>query len=442
MTKGRSVIHDELYGKTIECECGRTHRVTPERVIYGEDALKRLPAALAGLVGGRRVAVIMDSNTRAVAGAEAAAALRGERWNVEEVIVPATSHGTAVCDDQTHDWLAREVGETDLILSVGSGVLCDLAKWIALDRGVPSATFATAASMNGYTSPVIAAAINGLKTVVDGRPPRLVLGSPAILREAPFELTTGGLGDVVAKPVSTADWRMCNLLFSDYYCERVTSLIAEIEPLYLDNPEGIRERSPSAVGALFDALLLTGVGMNMVGTSSPSSGAEHLVSHTLDMLSLRDNTPHDLHGRQVGIGAVLASAVYERVLALESPEFRMPSMEADRRFWGPLTGEVEGQLGPKETRVRDAVGRLRSSLAWDDLRSELRRFLLPASRIHDCLQRAGAARRAEDIGVSRQLLTNVLLRAHQIRTRFTGFDLARIVGVLPGAAAEVVEEWA
>jgi glycerol-1-phosphate dehydrogenase [NAD(P)+] len=181
--------------------------------------------------------------------------------------------------------------------------------------------------------------------------------------------------------------------------------------------------------------------MNMVGTSSPSSGAEHLVSHTLDMLSLRDNTPHDLHGRQVGIGAVLASAVYERVLALESPEFRVPSMEADRAFWGPLTGEIRGQLVPKEARMRAAVERLRCGLSWDDLRSELRRFLLPASRIHDCLRRAGAARRAEDIGVTKQRLTDVLLRAHQIRTRFTAFDLARIVGVLPGAAEEIVEEW-
>ncbi|MBD3316668.1 MAG: iron-containing alcohol dehydrogenase [Chitinivibrionales bacterium] len=434
-------MHDEMYGTTIHCECGRSHHVTPDRVMYGEDASEQFPAALAKLTTGRRVIVIMDENTREVAGANTADDLRRERWDVREIVIPASGHGLPVCDDHTHSWLAERVGEIDVIVSVGGGVLCDLAKWIALDRGIASATFATAASMNGYTSPVIAAAINGLKTVVDGRPPRLLLSTPRVLREAPYELTTAGLGDVVAKPVSTADWRMCGLLFGDYQCERVTSLIVDIESLYLNNPEGVLKRSPAAIEALFDALCLTGVGMNMVGASSPSSGAEHLVSHTLDMLALRDNTDHDFHGRQVGIGTILASAVYERILALDTPTYKVPTMEADGAFWGTLSGEIKGQLAPKRQRVRDAVARLGGGLSWDTLRAEIKRFVLPPSKIRDCLSRAGAAFRAEDIGVSKDRLTQVLERAHQIRTRFTALDLARIVGILPGAAREIVEEW-
>jgi len=45
--------------------------------------------------------------------------------------------------------------------------------------------------------------------------------------------------------------------------------------------------------ALFHGLLLTGIAMTMAETSSPASGGEHLVSHTLDMMSSLDGVPHD-----------------------------------------------------------------------------------------------------------------------------------------------------
>ena len=87
----------------------------------------------------------------------------------------------------------------------------------------------------------------------------------------------------------------------------------------LEHPDEIRAREESAIMAMFDALMLTGVAMTMVGTSAPASGGEHLISHSLDMLSSIDGRPHDYHGRQVGIGAILTAELYSRVLAVESP---------------------------------------------------------------------------------------------------------------------------
>jgi glycerol dehydrogenase-like iron-containing ADH family enzyme len=116
-------------------------------------------------------------------------------------------------------------------------------------------------------------------------------------------------------------------------------------------------------------------------------------------------------------------------------------MEADRAFWGTLTPEVHKQLAAKKKRMHEAVDRLQSGVvSWEGLRAELGRFLLPAARIRDCLRRAGGAYRPEHIGVGPEQLTEALLHAHQLRTRFTAFDLARIVGVLPEAAGEIVEE--
>ena len=62
--------------------------------------------------------------------------------------------------------------------------------------------------------------------------------------------------------------------------------------------------------------------------------------------------------------------------------------------------------------------------------------------LRDCLARAGAATTAEHIKTDRPRLLAVFLRAHQMRPRFTILDLARLVGVLPAAAAEIIEGWA
>ena len=130
------------------------------------------------------------------------------------------------------------------------------------------------------------------------RRPAAVLTSGDILRDAPFEMTAAGLGDVLAKSVSSTDWRLNHLLFGDYYCQRSVDLVAEVERLYMEHPAGIRDLEPGAVGALFQALLLTGVAMTMADTSAPASGGEHMISHSLDMVASASGGESHLHGSE------------------------------------------------------------------------------------------------------------------------------------------------
>jgi len=434
---------EPIYGQTIECDCGKTHHVEPQRVIYENGALSRLPEVLSEYTTGRRVVALMDIRTREVAGQEAAALLRDANWEVSEIVVPDPAQGASpICDDHTHDWLLRRIETADGVLPIGSGVLNDLGKWTAFNLNVPYVCFGTAASMNGYASANVATTIKGVKSLLWARPPRTVLSDPAILRDAPYELTTAGLGDILAKSVSSADWRMDHFLFGDYFCKRSVSLIADIEPLYMDHPEDVRERKPKAMEALFHGLLLTGIAMTMAETSSPASGGEHLVSHTLDMMSSLDGVPHDLHGRQVGVGTVLASEVYRRVISLESPDFSRTSMDFDKEFWGALGDEIETHYAQKVERLQKAAEILSQGDSWDRLCEEVKPFLRSPERIRNCLKRAGAAYRAEDLGCSRERLLRAVLHLHEIRSRFTVIDLARLAGILPQAAAEIVEQWA
>ncbi len=434
----------DVFGRTIQCPCGKTHRILPDEVIYTADAFDRLPDVCARHADVRHAAVIFDSRTRRAAGDEVVRALGRAEWRVEEIeLADPGPDRSPVCDKATRDVVAGSLGEAGLVVPVGSGVVSDLGKWVAWDEELALVTVPTAASMNGYASSNIAPTVDGLKTVQYTRPPEAIVACPGVLGDAPSEMTASGLGDVLAKSVSTADWYLNHMLFGDYFCSRSAGLIAEVEPLYLQNPEGIRDRDEQALGALFDALLLTGAAMSMAETSAPASGGEHLVSHTLDILAMASGGEHDLHGRQVGVGTVLCSELYRRLLALESPDWRNVEADIDERFWaGRLAAPVAKEYAAKQDRLKTARRKLSTGQAWDEVRSALALTLRSPDVLHGCLATAGGATSAHDLGITRRHLADVLARAHQMRQRFTVLDLAHLAGILPGAAGEIVEQWA
>jgi glycerol-1-phosphate dehydrogenase [NAD(P)+] len=431
-----------LFGETFSCTCGRTHQVAPRQVFYGDDAPARLAEGCGELAAGRRVTVLMDVRTRQAAGSQVALAFARAGWKVNQVVVPDPAPGRSpACDDLTRAALDDRLGEADLLCPAGGGVINDLGKWIARDRLLPYVCFATAASMNGYASSNIAPTIGGVKRLVYDRPPALVASGPSVLCAAPYELTASGLGDVLAKSVSTTDWYGNHLLFGEYYCRLSAGLIEDLEPLYLRHPSDLAARRPEAIEALFFALLLTGAAMTMAQTSFPASGGEHLIGHALDMMSLRDGIPHDLHGRQVGLGTILASELYRRVLATESPALPPVPEGIDRSFWGAAGDAVASEYEQKVPRLREARWKLAAPGAWDGLRRSLGAMVRPPEAIRDCLAGASAAWQAEHIGCTRDRLLTALVHAHEIRSRFTILDLARLAGVLPAAAGEIIEAW-
>ncbi len=294
---------EKLLDTTFDCECGRSHKVPVKSIVYAENALERLPEVLDSLAGGRRSVLVADKRTHDIAGERAKAILEQAGWSVHVIIVADTAKGGPVCDDLTHVWLNDRMPPADIALAVGTGVVNDLTKWSAFDKNIPYAVFATAATMNGFTAANVAPTIKGIKTLIRAQAPLAVFAIPSTIVEAPFELTASGLGDTIAKPVSTADWKFNNLFCGESFCRYCSEIINSLEPYYLDRPGDISDRKPAAIGALFNALLYSGIAMTVIGTSAPASGGEHLFSHTLDMMSSIDGIPHDLR-RLVQVEAI------------------------------------------------------------------------------------------------------------------------------------------
>jgi glycerol-1-phosphate dehydrogenase [NAD(P)+] len=431
----------DLLNTSFDCECGRRHNVPIRNIIYAEDALERLPNILGSFVDGRRVALVADQRTWDIAGERARDVLEHTGWSVNHIIVPDSDHGSPVCDDTTYDWLNDKLPAVDIALAVGCGVINDLTKWLAFDRDLPYAVVATAATMNGFAAANVAPAIKGVKTILAARPPLAVFGIPSVITEAPFELTTAGLGDTIAKPVSTADWILNHIFNGEYFCRYCSEIINALEPYYFDRPNDIKNRQAGAIEALFNALLYSGIAMTIAGTSAPASGGEHLLSHTLDMMSSVDGVAHDLHGRQVGLGTLFASAIYDRIFQVEPPRcFSLPH-DIDSTFWGRLANSVRQQYEQKKPLLRIMCDKLTDGKTWRAFLGAAHRQVRSPRQIKNCLKTAGAAHTFADIGCPRQRLLAAVLHMHEIRNRPTVIDLAWILGILPEAADEIVDCW-
>ena len=431
----------ELLGKTFDCECGRTHEIATKSIVYSKDALERMPDILCSSVDGRNVVLVADKRTWTIAGERARRILEENRWFADHVIIPDTDHGGPVCDDTTLARLDNRTPRCDIALAVGCGVVNDLTKWLAFNHKMPYAGFATAATMNAFTAANVAPTIAGLKTILSARAPVAVFAVPSIITDAPFELTAAGLGDTIAKPVSTADWILNHIFGREYFCRYCSEMLNALEPCYFDRPDDIKNRRPAAIEALFNALLYSGIAMTIVGTSAPASGGEHLLSHTLDMTSGIDGTAHDLHGRQVGLGTLFASALYDRVLGIDKCRSHTPPADIDSVFWGRLAGNVRQQYEQKMPMLQALRRKVGDGETWQRFLAACRPRIRPPGQIKDCLKTAGAAHTFADIGCSRQRLHAAVLHMHEIRKRTTIVDLAWILGILPEAADDIIDRW-
>ena len=165
------ILSSAVLGQDIACACGRTHQVVTRQVVIESDVADRAPDLLPGLTAGQRVLLVADRRTWEAAGARLEAALR-RSYAVDSCIVPDPARGHILASAKLVDELdAAHRTDYDLLAAVGSGTINDLTKELAHRRQRPYFVLATAASMNGYTSSIVALLDRGLKITRPAAPP-------------------------------------------------------------------------------------------------------------------------------------------------------------------------------------------------------------------------------------------------------------------------------
>jgi len=374
---------------------------------------------VAALGIGPKLAVVSDANTYEALGARVEAAL-SSRFTIERVMLPA---GVAA-DVATIERIDAGLPPVDGVVAVGSGTINDLCKMVALRRGVPQVVFATAPSMNGYTSVSASITDGGLKRSVRAATPIGAFFDLEVLAAAPVRLIRAGLGDSVARGTAQADWLLAHLLLDRPYRELPFTLLAGDEAMLLGDVRGLVSGDVTAIHYLTRTLVLSGFGMTLVGGSFPASQGEHLLSHYVELV--RPDL-HAYHGEQIAVATVAMAHLQDRVLAGDPPVLRTPTLTRDElvgRF-GAQGDACWQELAKKllDDAATEAVN-ARLEANWDAIRDRILGVALGAARTIDILYAAGAPVLPTEIGWPLELLDDALEHAREIRDRYTFLDLA------------------
>ena len=415
-----------------KCACGKIHDAGFDRMNVGSGAVGTVAREVIRL-GGTRVFLLSDENTVKVGGERVAGLLAAAGIPVKSCVLPAS-----VEPDEAGVLAAKGRFDPacDLVLAVGSGVVNDIGKCVAFDAGVPYVVVATAPSMDGYASGSAAMVVNGLKVSLPRRSADVLIGDTDLLATAPDEMLIAGLGDMIAKYVSIAEWRISHLVTGEYYCERVAAAVREALATCVKNAKGLLSRDPAAIEAVFEGLVLSGAAMNYAGLSRPASGVEHYFSHIWDMRGLAFGTPVALHGIQCAVGTLCAASVYDALLEVKPDKDQalrsVKALDRDayfkelRAFVGPGADamiEAEARDGKYDPQKHEA--RLRVLLDnWDEIRSIIREEIPRANEIRSLLSSLGAPQTPEAIGQKRSELPLTFAATRDVRDKYV---LSRLV---------------
>lgn len=393
------------------CSCGRTHAMETALCVVEAGCLNRVDAHMRAYgLEGYRVAVYDENTYAATTDRHPAADM--------EIVLPADNlhaneHGVDLL-------LERLPDRVECLLAVGSGTIHDIVRYTAYQKRIPFVSCPTAASVDGFCSSVAAMTWHGCKKTLTAVAPTMVLADLDIIKKAPLRLAKSGFGDMVGKYVALTDWQIANVLTGEFHCERIATMTMEATRGAVACIEGIVAGDESAYEKLTYGLLLSGLAMQMIGNSRPASGAEHHISHLIEMKPERVSIAFEaLHGEKVGVGTLLVLSRYQQVREKAAPVFadytkapvdslervfgieRVPDVEkenADDAAVG-ITGELVKETWPAVLQVLATL----PDVSW--LKQLYAKAALPAS--------------LQDIGVPDEAADFLLQYAPLVRNRLT-----------------------
>jgi glycerol-1-phosphate dehydrogenase [NAD(P)+] len=419
-------IDDILAGRWRDPATGKPAALPFKSVVIAP-SLKDREAELVWALGlGKRLAVVSDPDTHAALGGRVARALSSVAA-VEEIALPRHPHA----DEKTVATIRAGAARADALIAVGSGTINDLCKYAGYLDKKPYAVFATAPSMNGYTSLNAAITRHGHKKSLPAEGARGVFFDLGVLAAAPRHLIHSGLGDSLCRATAQVDWMLSHFLRGTSYSETPFLLLARDEKRLFAEAGGLVRGDVAAMELLARVLVLSGLGMCIAGSSAPASQAEHLISHYMDMLHEGASRPvlgrDALHGEQVGVATLTIAGLQARLLKSDKPP-RLKPTRVDEAAIPAHFGESGGDcLREFRAKALDAAETERVNALlerhWGTWRGELMAAAASPQALEAALNSCGAPLTPEALGWRPGVYRTAVLWARRIRNRYTCLDL-------------------
>ena len=413
-----------------KCACGREHSMETRAAVIEPGCLLEFEKYMAEFgVSGRRCALYGENSYAATRG-------RHPRAQQEIVLDPTNLHANEL---STAEVLEKLEDDIDIIIAVGSGTIHDIARYCAHERGIRFVSCPTAASVDGFCSTVAAMTWHGFKKTLPALAPEIVLADTEIIKNAPMELVRSGVGDIMAKYTALADWRMSHILTGEPLCERIYGIMREAADTVMRSVPGIVRGEESAYADVSYALIMSGIAMQMMGNSRPASGAEHHISHMIEMQpeAFPVRFPA-MHGEKTGVGSLIAVREYKRLAKIEDirPYIRGYAPVPEKHFT-EFFGEGLAASLIRENE-NDCLAKVRPERLGESW-GELRRIIseLPSEEyLYGLLELLDAKRDLASIGVEESELSALLSNSPLVRNRLTLMRTRRMMDI------EKIEQYA
>ena len=424
------------------CACGKLHQSMLDDVIIGKGVIERLPEVIARY-NAKKVFVFADPNTDTVAGVRVTEIL--DQNHIAYTKYVFASAELEPNEEAVGSLMMHYDTACDLIVGVGSGVLNDIGKILASIAKLPYIIVGTAPSMDGYASASSSMARDGLKISLSTKSANVIIGDIDIVKTAPVKMMVSGLGDMLAKYISICEWRISNLINGEYYCPTVAELVKKALQKCVDNAEGLLVRDETAVEAVFEGLVLSGIAMNYAGVSRPASGCEHYISHIWDMRGLEFGTPVDFHGIQCAIGTLYAAKLYEQIKAYTpdrekalayAAAFDPEAYSAEMKEFLGTAADSMIALEKKERKYDTAAHAKRLEIIianWKEICAIIDEEVPSYAFLYDLMERIQAPKTAADIGIDEAILPLTFKTSKDIRDKYVLPRLFWDLGILDEA---------
>lgn len=192
----------------------------------------------------------------------------------------------------------------DIVIGVGGGKTLDVCKYTSYITKKKYISIPTAISHDGIASPIaVLKCKNEVKSLGCSVPSGIIIDLN-IIKNSPKQLIKAGIGDTLSNYTAIKDWKLAEKVnnstiddFAIILSELSTNNVLNYKDKSLDNIEFLK--------IICEACIMSGIAMNLAGSSRPCSGSEHLISHAMDKLD--KNIPH---GIQVGVSTIISTYLH------------------------------------------------------------------------------------------------------------------------------------
>lgn len=196
--------------------------------------------------------------------------------------------------------------KTQAVVGLGGGKVIDAAKYCGYLLNLPFISIPTSSSSDGFSSSSASLIVEGRRKSVPARLAYGIIVDTEVIRSAPDKFLYSGIGDMAAKITALYDWK--------YEGDHGYAQVNDFAMMIAKKAVNSFVRTPFTsikedlfLRELLDSLAMSGIANEIAGSSAPTSGSEHLISHALDKLLEQPQ----LHGIQVGIATYLMSVVQD-----------------------------------------------------------------------------------------------------------------------------------